>query len=75
MKPSRVAELRELQVVLKHAAGRLSPARVAALVAHPDAVPVVLAAAADTLSMGGLECGAPIETIGSGVPPLVDAEQ
>ena len=44
-------KMRELEGVLHEAAGRLSPAHVAALVAHPDAVCSALAVAADVLSL------------------------
>ena len=48
---TRSGKVRELEGVLHDAAGRLSPAHVAALVAHPDAVRSALAVAADVLSV------------------------
>ena len=44
-------KMRELEGVLHEAAGHLSPAHVAALVAHPDAVRSALAVAADVLTL------------------------
>ena len=67
-------KIRELEGVLHEVAGRLSPAHVAALVAHPDAVCSALAVAADALAMddaGRTE----LETIGGDEPRRVDAEE
>ena len=44
-------KMRELEGVLHEAAGRLSPAHVAALVAHPDVVRSALAVVADVLTL------------------------
>ena len=66
--------VRELEGVLHEAACRLSPAHVAALVAHPDAVRSALAVAADALAMGG--AGQPdMEAVEGREPRLVDAEE
>ncbi len=65
-------KMRELEGVLHEAAGRLSPAHVAALVAHPDAVRSALAVAADVLTPDdGVAAG--IETVGGAGPVLVGA--
>ena len=67
-------KVRELEGVLHEAAGCLSPAHVAALVAHPDAVRSALAVAADVLTMD--DAGRPeIETITGAEPKRVDAEE
>ena len=69
----------ELEGILHEAAGRLSPAHVAALVAHPDALRSALAVAADALSVddtgprAGTRPG--IETIAGAEPDRVDAEE
>ncbi len=63
--------VRELKGMLHEVAGRLSPAHVAALVAHPDAVRSALAVAADALATDPLatdplatgEAGPAVETI------------
>ena len=62
-------KVRKLEGVLHEAAGCLSPAHVAALVAHPDAVRSALAVAADVLAMddGGR---AEIDTITGAEPRL-----
>ena len=65
-------KMRALEGMLHDAAGRLSPAHVAALVAHPDAVRSALAVAADALSA---KHGERVETIGAGAPLLVGAEE
>ena len=67
-------KMRELEGVLHEAAGRLSPAHVAALVAHPDAVRSALAVAADVLMLddAGLR---EIETIAGVEPRRVGAEE
>ena len=67
-------KMRELEGVLHEAAGCLSPAHVAALVAHPDAVRSALAVAADVLTLDDAELTA-LETIGSDEPRRVDAEE
>ena len=67
-------KIRELEGVLHDAAGRLSPAHVAALIAHPDAVCSALVVAADALAMdyaGRTE----VETIGGDEPRRLDAEE
>ena len=74
MAPNNVAEMRELEDMLHEAAGRLGPVRVAALVAHPNAVRAALAAAADALSTSDREEAA-IETLGGGAPVLVGAAE
>lgn len=56
-------ERNELEGMLHDAAGRLSPAHVAALVAHPEAVRSALAAAADVLTAGASGGRAGVETI------------
>ena len=67
-------KVRELEGVLHEAAGRLSPAHVAALVAHPDAVRSALAVAADVLSTD--DAGRPkIETLDGAEPQRMDAEE
>ena len=67
----------ELEGILHEAAGRLSPAHVAALVAHPDALRSALAVAADALSVddAGPRVGTRpgIETIAGAEPDRVDA--
>ena len=67
-------KIRELEGVLHEAAGRLSPAHVAALVAHPDAVCSALAVAADALAMDDVG-RTELETIGGDEPRRVDAEE
>ena len=70
-------KVRELEGMLHEAAGRLSPAHVAALVAHPDAVRSALAVAADVLSVddaGRRDGSRPrAETIAGAEPDRVDA--
>ena len=75
MTRAKVAEMRELEDMLHDAAGRLSSAHVATLVAHPDAVRAALAAAADALSMSDRERESAVETIKGGAPLLVGAEE
>ena len=73
---ARVGEekMRELEGVLHEAAGRLSPAHVAALVAHPDAVRSALAVAANVLTPD--DTGRPeIESIAGAEPQGVNAEE
>ena len=67
-------KMRELESVLHEAAGCLSSAHVAALVAHPDAVRSALAVAADVLTLDDAERSA-LETIGGDEPRRVDAEE
>ena len=67
-------KMRELEGVLHEAAGRLSPAHVAALVAHPDAVRSALAVAADVLTLDDAGRAA-LQTIGGAEPRRVDAEE
>lgn len=70
----RGEQLRELEGVLHETAGRLSPAHVAALVAHPDAVRSALAAAADVLTTE--DVGRPaVETVAGAEPVLAGAEK
>ena len=74
MARARGEQVRELEGVLHEAAGRLSPAHVAALVAHPDAVRSALAVAADVLTMD--DAGRPeVETIVGAEPVHVGAEE
>ena len=67
-------KMRELEGVLHDAAGRLSPAHVAALVAHPDAVRSALAAAADVLTLDD-EAQSGVEVVGGAEPLRVGAEE
>ena len=67
-------KMRELEGVLHEAAGRLSPAHVAALVAHPGAVRSALAVVADMLSAEGAG-RVEIETMAGAAPRLVDGEE
>ena len=70
----RGEQVRELEGVLQETAGRLSPAHVAALVAHPNAVRSALAAAADVLTTE--DAGRPaVETIAGAEPVLAGAEE
>ena len=77
MSGTRSGKVRELEGVLHDAAVRLSPAHVATLVAHPDAVRSALAVAADVLSLDdanrpdGPHRG--VETIAGAKPNQVDA--
>ena len=67
-------KVRELEGVLHEAAGRLSPAHVATLVAHPDAVCSALAVAADVLTLDdGGQSG--VEIVAGAEPRLVDDEE
>ena len=68
-------ERNELERMLHDAAGRLGPAHVAALVAHPEAVRSALAAAADALTAGDGERRSEVETIAGAVLPTVDATE
>ncbi|MCY4238758.1 MAG: hypothetical protein OXC54_08935 [Rhodospirillaceae bacterium] len=65
-------QTRELEGMLHDAAGRLSPAHVAALVAHPDAVRLALAVAADALTRDH-PAQAGVETIAGAKPVRVSA--
>ena len=67
-------KVRELEGVLHEAAGCLSPAHVAALVAHPDAVRSALAVVANVLTMDGAG-RAEVETIAGAKPRLVDENE
>ena len=67
------AKVRELEGVLHEAAGRLSPAHVAALVAHPDAVCSALAVAADVLTLDD-DGRSRVEIVAGAEPRLVDDE-
>ena len=70
----RGQQARELEGVLHEAAGRLSPAHVATLVAHPDAVRSALAAAADVLTTE--DAGRPaVETVAGAEPVIAGAEE
>ena len=66
-------ERSELEGMLHDAAERLSPAHVAALVAHPEAVRSALAAAADALteSDGVLA----VETVAGPAPSIIDGSE
>ena len=70
-----MGERNELEGMLHDAAGRLSPAHVAALVAHPETVRSALAAAADALTAGDGERRSEVETIAGHVLPTVDATE
>ena len=65
----------ELEGMLHDAAGRLSPAHVAALVAHPEAVRSALAAAADALMATDRERRSGVETIAGPSVPAADAAE
>ncbi len=67
-------KVRDLEGVLHEAAGRLSPAHVATLVAHPDAVRSALVVAADVLTLDK-EAGSGVEVIAGGEPLRVDPEE
>ncbi len=67
-------KMRELEGVLHEAAGRLSPAHVAVLVAHPDAVRSALAVAANVLTLDDAR-GPALETIAGAEPVRVGAEE
>ena len=68
----RMRERNELEGMLHDAAGRLSPAHVAALVAHPEVVCSALAAAADALTANDRE-GSGFEMIAGLASARVDA--
>ena len=67
-------KMRELEGVLHEAAGRLTPAHVAALIAHPDAVRSALAVAADVLTLD-YEAGFGVKVISGAEPLRVGAEE
>ena len=67
-------KMRELEGALQEAAGCLSPAHVAALIAHPNAVRSVLAVAADVLTLDD-GAGSGVETIAGAEPVRVGAEE
>ena len=70
----RGEKVRDLEGMLHEAAGCLSPAHVAALVAHPDAVRSALAVAADVLTKD--EAARPaVEAIAGAEPLRVGAEE
>lgn len=72
MARTRGEQVSELEGMLNEAAGRLSPAHVAALVAHPDAVCSALAVAADALAReDGARAG--VETIMGTEPVRIGA--
>ena len=64
----------ELEGMLHDAAGRLSAAHVAALVAHPEAVCSALVAAADALTAKGRERSR-VDTIAGPGSTTVDADE
>ena len=68
-------ERNELEGILQDVPRRLSPAHVAALVAHPEAVCSALAAAADALTAAERERRSGIETITGPALPAVDAAE
>ena len=70
-----MGERNELEGVLHDDAGRLSPAHVAALVAHPEAVCSALAAAADALTTDEHERWPEVETIAGPAIPAVDTAE
>ena len=69
-----IRERSELEGMLNDATGRLRPAHVAALVAHPEAICSALAAA-DALTDGDGERRSEVETITGPVLPTVDATE
>ena len=72
MAQTRGEQVSELEGILHEAAGHLSPAHVAALVAHPDAVCSALAVAADALTReDGARAG--VETIMGAEPVRIGA--
>ena len=73
MAPVGEEKVRELEGVLHDAAGRLSPAHVAALVVHPDAARSALAVAADVLTTDD-EARPRTEAIAGGEPVLAEAD-
>ena len=74
MARARGEKVRDLEGMLHEAAGCLSPAHVAALVAHPDAVRSALAVAADVLTKD--EAARPaVEAIAGAEPLRVGAEE
>ena len=79
MTQTKSRNIRELESVLHAAAVELSVARVAALVAHPEAVRSALAVVADVLSLqrvaSSCEDEADIETVADVEPLRVDARE
>ena len=74
MARARDEKVRDLEGMLHEAAGCLSPAHVAALVAHPDAVRSALAVAADVLTKD--EAARPaVEAIAGAEPLRIGAEE
>ncbi len=74
MARARGEKVRDLEGMLHEAAGCLSPAHVAALVAHPDAVRSALAVAADVLTKD--EAARPaVEAIAGAEPLRIGAEE
>ena len=74
MARARGEKVRDLEGMLHEAAGCLSPAHVAALVAHPDAVRSALAVAADALTKD--EAARPaVEAIAGAEPLRIGAEE
>ncbi len=71
----RMRKRDELEEMLQDVARRLSPAHVAALVAHPEAVRSVLTAAADALAVAEREHRSWIETISGPALPAIDAAE
>ncbi len=63
MATTRATDTQELEDMLHQAVGLLSPAHVAALLAHPDAVWSALAAVADALSASDREWRSSAETV------------
>ena len=68
-------EQNELEGMLRDAARRLSPAHVAVLVAHPEAVRSALAAAADVLSASDRRRRSEVETIAGRATPAIRAAE
>ena len=71
----RMRERNELEGMLHDAAGRLSAAHVAALVAHPEALCSALAAAADALTANDRERRSGVETIAGPALSTVDGDE
>ena len=71
----RMRKRDDLEEMLQDVARRLSPAHVAALIAHPEAVRSALAAAADALAAAEREHRSGIETISGPALPAVDAAE
>ena len=75
MSQARGERVRELEGMLHEAVVHLSPAHVAALVAHPAAVRSALAAAADVLSTDDAGRTDTVGTIAGAEPEIADAAQ